>query len=99
MRIGVRATHLVDLDPADIEKCLERITAKAHRRCHVGFELNRYALDLETILEREVDELHIECKPVDPLKTEQCIGNVAPEALQPALRVEGAAGDDGRRNA
>ena len=98
MRRRVTAAKLIDLDSSHVDQCLERVTSKSNGRCIVVLEHYRDALDLESVCESEINQLDIECEPLDCLKAEQLVGNVTPEPLQAALGVEETAGYECRRN-
>ena len=84
--------HLVVFDPGDVDHTLGRIAQQAHRRRLVVAKLHGNSLDVESVLERQVHELDVECEPVDALEWKEEFGDVAAHRLQSTLCVEEAAG-------
>ena len=57
-------------------------------------QANRHALDLEVVLERHVEQLHVSREAVLPEERKKRVRDVAAKGLQAALRVEESAGHE-----
>src|SRR5512138_3983025 len=86
--------NLIVLDASDIDQRANCVTSDAHRRSHVRFQHDWNSLDLETVLEREIDELHVERKPLHALKREERFSDITPQTLEATLCVEESAGHE-----
>lgn len=91
----VPATELVVLDAQHVDHALGAVAEEVHRRRLVMQQLDRNALDVEAVFEGHVDQFDVEGKAVEAEDAEEGIGHVAAEALEAALGVEEAPGDDG----
>ena len=68
---AIVTAHLVVFDARDVDHTLSRITEQTYRGRLVVAKLHGNPLDVESMLERQVDQLHIEGESVDSLEREE----------------------------